>query len=154
MNKFLSYLGVVSILAIVLTSCGEGDKKPPEPVKPATTSSKPTPPSATPPATTTETPAESATKTPASGETTGLIPPTDGENWAKTVTKGRIDPFAVLALQPVEAALPNDRQISSASTGAATIKSPSVVKSGINKELPDIKTPGGKGAIMANAKMI
>ena len=150
MNKSLSYLGVVCTLAIVLTSCGEGDKKPPEPATPATTSSKPAPADATPPAPTTENPGESATKTPATGETaTGLIPPTDGENWAKTVTKGRIDPFAILALQPVEAALPNDRQISSASTGAATIKSPSIAKSGVDKELPSIKTSGGKGVIVA-----
>jgi hypothetical protein len=38
----------------------------------------------------------------------GLIPPTDGESWAKTVSKGRSDPFGMLALQPVEIIEPID----------------------------------------------
>jgi hypothetical protein len=100
----------------------------------------------------------------------GLIPPTDGDSWARTVAKGRPDPFAVLSLQPVEAALPKDlmgqtiqppktataaapksKSIPSSATTAkttngsptstTTAKGSPAIKSGVNKPLPAIKIP-------------
>jgi hypothetical protein len=89
----------------------------------------------------------------------GLISSTEGESWARTVAKGRPDPFAVLALQPIEAALPKDligqpaqkQTASSGKNSSPTAKTPSqpskiaknspAIKSGVNKPLPDIKVP-------------
>jgi hypothetical protein len=121
MNKSWFYLGLIG-LAILTTSCG--DSKPPTPTAtPATPAPAATVPPATPakpvaaapttPAATAAKPAD-ATKTvavkPVSVDVAaGLIAPTDGESWAKTVAKGRPDPFGMLALQPVEIIEPIDR---------------------------------------------
>jgi hypothetical protein len=47
-------------------------------------------------------PAKSTAKAISIDVTAGLIPPTDADNWTKTVAKGRPDPFAALALQPIQ----------------------------------------------------
>jgi hypothetical protein len=112
-------LGAVAVSAAILTGCSSSDGN-------KTPSASPSP-SASPatnaaPATTTAAPATTTTPAaaPAAGfggqpvvadKTTaaraietaaGLIPPTNGDNWAKTVSKGRPDPFATLVVQPVE----------------------------------------------------
>jgi hypothetical protein len=126
MNKSWFYLGVIGSLATLTTSCG-GDAKPPTPTPtPAVTASPaaaappktPTPPVAATPATpaapgataaTPATPGKSVAVKPVSVDVAaGLIAPTDGESWAKTVSKGRSDPFGMLALQPVEIIEPID----------------------------------------------
>ena len=129
MHKYWFYLGVISSLSILTTSCG-GDSKPPTPaaspaaVAPATVPAAAAPkPVATATAKTTPaktTPATTAAKPPVPGKSpvavkpvsvdvaAGLIPGTDGESWAKTVAKGRPDPFGMLALQPIEVIEPID----------------------------------------------
>jgi hypothetical protein len=124
MNKSWFYLGVVASLATLTTSCGGDGGKPPTPAaspnavaSPAASPAAAVPPAApaTPVATTATTPPVAATAPTVKGKSTGikpvsvdvaagLIPPTDGASWAKTVSKGRADPFAMLTLQPVEAA--------------------------------------------------
>ena len=116
MNKSWFYLGVISSLAIVVTSCGgDGGKQPtttpaasPSPsavASPTTAAAVPTTtpksaPTADKPPTV---PAKSsAAKAVAMDVTAGLIPPTDADNWTKTVAKGRPDPFASLTLQPIQ----------------------------------------------------
>jgi hypothetical protein len=135
MNKYWFYLGVISSLSILTTSCG-GDSKPPTPaaspaaVAPAATA--PVPAAPTPVATTAATPATTATpaataiKPEVPGKSAiaikpvsvdvaaGLIPGTDGESWAKTVVKGRPDPFGMLALQPIEVIEPIDPLVQAA----------------------------------------
>ena len=129
MNKYWFYLSIISSLSILTTSCG-GDSKPPTPpatpaaVAPATTvpaasAPKPVATTAATPATKT-TPATTAAKPLVPGKSpvavkpvsvdvaAGLIPGTDGESWAKTVAKGRPDPFGMLALQPIEVIEPID----------------------------------------------
>ena len=125
MNKYWFYLGVVSSLSILTTSCG-GDSKPPTPAaSPAAVAPAATAPAAPKPVATAATvPATAVKTTPATKATAakpgdpaksavaikpvsvdvaaGLIPGTDGESWAKTVAKGRPDPFGMLALQPIE----------------------------------------------------
>jgi hypothetical protein len=126
MNKSWFYLGLIG-LAILTTSCG--DSQPPTPAAspapiptpaaavPSTVPAKPVAAApATPAATTSATDAAKpadASKTvaikPVSVDVAaGLIAPTDGESWAKTVAKGRPDPFGMLALQPVEIIEPID----------------------------------------------
>ena len=123
MNKSWFYLGLIG-LALLTTSCGEN--KPPTPVAspPAATSPVAAVPAAKPVATPATAPATvkaGAVKTPAvPGKSpvavkpvsvdvaAGLIPPTDGESWAKTVAKGRPDPFGMLSLQPIEVIEPID----------------------------------------------
>lgn len=133
MNKSWFYLGVIGSLAVLTTSCG-GDAKPPTPAPtPAVTASPvaavppttPVPPVAATPGTpaapgttpaapgataaTPGTPDKSVAVKPVSVDVAaGLIPPTDGVSWAKTVSKGRSDPFGMLALQPVEIIEPID----------------------------------------------
>jgi hypothetical protein len=133
MNKSWFYLGVIGSLAVLTTSCG-GDAKPPTPTPtPAVTASPaaavppttPVPPVAATPGTpaapgttpaapgttaaTPATPGKSVAVKPVSVDVAaGLIAPTDGESWAKTVSKGRSDPFGMLALQPVEIIEPID----------------------------------------------
>jgi hypothetical protein len=186
MNKSWFYLGAVSSLAIVMTSCGgDTDKKPatPAPSPSAAASPAPTATTATAPTPATPTPAKSANpatiaatppvvpaKTPATKSVSidvaaGLIPPTDADIWARTVAKGRPDPFAVLSLQPVEAALPKDllgqpiqskqtatttKNSSNSGTTAkksnsnptsTTAKNSPAVQSGVNKPLPSIEIP-------------
>jgi hypothetical protein len=157
MNKSWFYLvGAIGSLAILTTGCGDGSKPAATPSPSPVTASPTTPaPTAAVPTTTPPTSTPIAT-VPAVGTTpvvpgkpgavavasAGLIPPTNGDNWAKTVTKGRSDPFATLVLQPVATKDPL------AATGKpqpvvpiANDKS-SAVKSGVNKSLPKIKTIG------------
>ena len=113
MNKSWFYLGAIGILATLITSCGESAKPPAPAATPAPAAAAP--PAVAPP-TVPATPIAAATLTPkASGKSTviksvsvdvaaGLIAPTDGDTWAKTVSKGRADPFAMIALQPIEVA--------------------------------------------------
>jgi hypothetical protein len=126
MNKSWFYLGLIGLL-VLTTSCG--DSKPPTPAaSPAATpapaaavpptvpakpvDAAPATPTATTPAATAAKPADAsktvAVKPVSVDVAAGLIPPTDGESWAKTVAKGRPDPFGMLALQPVEIIEPID----------------------------------------------
>jgi hypothetical protein len=185
MNKSWFYLGAASSLAILLTSCGgDGDKKAAAPAASPSAAASPapaaTPKAAAPTPAASPSPTVAATTPPATpgkdpviknvsvDVAAGLIPSTEGEIWARTVAKGRPDPFAVLALQPIEAALPKDLmgqpvQKQAASTGkksnpTPTAKTPSqptkiaktspAVKSGVNKPLPEIKVPDS----IANSK--
>jgi hypothetical protein len=157
MNKSWFYLGAIGSLAIVMTSCGDGNKPAATP-SPSTSAATPaTTPTATIPTTapapTAATPTVPATATPIvadgkpivpgkaiSVDTAGLIAPTNGDNWAKTVAKGGTDPFATLALQPVEAVEkdPNTGLPVKALPPIAS-NNTSAVKSGVNKPLPGIK---------------
>jgi hypothetical protein len=176
MNKSWFYLGAMSSLAVLITSCGgDGDKKPatPSPSPSAVASPAPAAPTAAASPAPTASPSptvatipplvpgkDPAVKNVSVDVAAGLIPSTEGEMWARTVAKGRPDPFAVLALQPIEAALPKDLMgqpaQKTASTGqksnsSPTAKTPSqpskiarnspAIKSGVNKPLPDIKVP-------------
>ncbi|MCY7368994.1 MAG: hypothetical protein LH474_12670 [Chamaesiphon sp.] len=127
MNKYWFYLGVISSLSILTTSCG-GDSKPPTPAaSPAAVAPAATTPAAPAPVATSATtpttkanPAATTAKPVVPGKTpvaikpvsvdvaAGLIPPTDGESWAKTVAKGRPDPFGMLSLQPITVIEPID----------------------------------------------
>jgi hypothetical protein len=146
MNKYWFYLGVISSLSILTTSCG-GDSKPPTPaaspaaVAPAATAPTAPKPVATaptnPPATKT-TPVATAAKPAVPGKSAiaikpvsvdvaaGLIAPTDGESWAKTVAKGRPDPFGMLSLQPIEVIEPIDPLVQAATNNTA-VSRPSVL---------------------------
>jgi hypothetical protein len=145
MNKYWFYLGAISSLSILTTSCG-GDSKPPTPAaSPAATApaTPATPATPVPAATTATTPATKTT--PAAPAATaakpgdpaksaiaikpvsvdvaaGLIPPTDGESWAKTVAKGRPDPFGMLALQPIEVIEPIDPLVQAATSKQSAVK--------------------------------
>jgi hypothetical protein len=151
MSKSWFYLGIISSLAILTSSCGGDDKKAttpaPAPAPAAATSPAPAPgapatPTSTAAAPTPTNPATPATTTSAASikpispdVAAGLIPPTDAENWSRTVAKGRPDPFAVLALQPVEIAIEN----TAAQQAPATASSSITKKSGVDKPLPEIK---------------
>ncbi len=188
MSKSWFYLGIISSLAILTSSCGgDGDKKPDAPAPapaaatspapaaapaaPTSTAAVPTP--TDPPATAATTPGAAAIKPVSPDVAAGLIPPTDAENWSRTVSKGRPDPFAVLALQPVEIAIENttSQQAPTASssitkksglinpiptepTNKIATKSPAI-KSGVDKPLPKIKisTKLPKIKISANSKI-
>jgi hypothetical protein len=175
MNKSWFYLGAMSSLAVLMTSCGgDGDKKPATPSPSPSAAASPAPaaptaaapaPAASPSPTVATVPPLVPGKDPAIKNVSvdvaaGLIPSTEGAIWARTVAKGRPDPFAVLALQPIEAALPKDLmgqpaqktasngKNSNSSPTAKTPNQPSKiaknsppVKSGVNKPLPDIKVP-------------
>jgi hypothetical protein len=122
MSKSWFYLGIISSLAILTSSCGGDDKKAvtpapapapapaaatsPAPAAPTSTAAAPTPATST-PATPATTPGAASIKPVSPDITAGLIPSTEPENWSRTVSKGRPDPFAVLALQPVEIAIEN-----------------------------------------------
>ena len=141
MNKYWFYLSVISSLSILTTGCG-GESKPPTPaaspaaVAPAATPPVPATPVATTPATpaTKTTPAATAAKPEVPGKTpvaikpvsvdvaAGLIPGTDGESWAKTVAKGRPDPFGMLALQPIEVIEPIDPLVQAAAPKQSSAK--------------------------------
>jgi hypothetical protein len=145
MNKYWFYLGAISSLSILTTSCG-GDSKPPTPAAspaataPATAPATPATPvpaattAATPTKTTPAAPAATAAKPgdpaksaiaikPVSVDVAaGLIPPTDGESWAKTVAKGRPDPFGMLALQPIEVIEPIDPLVQAATSKQSAVK--------------------------------
>ena len=171
MNKSWFYLGAPALvarfaigsLAILITSCGGDGGKPPTPAaSPAAAVAPVTPAPAI--ATTTPTPIVAAGTSPAPGKkagsvdvAAGLIAPTNGDNWAKTVAKGRADPFATLALQPIEVAEKNPlagtgtpiRQSAIAKLPGSIVKTAkktqiiasnsSAIKSGVNKPLPAIK---------------
>jgi hypothetical protein len=122
MNKSWFYLSVIGSLTILTTSCGDG--KPPTPAASPAAVAKPvaaapptvpstavaaapaTPTAATVPPTV---PAKSVAIKPVSVDVAaGLIPSTEGDIWAKTVSKGRADPFGMLSLQPIEIIDPID----------------------------------------------
>jgi hypothetical protein len=146
MSKSWFYLSIISSLAIFTSSCGnDSDNKA---ATPTPTPSVSTNPSAAPvaPSSTATTPATTKPVIPVTAPpgapvaaikpipvdtTAGLIPPTDPENWSRTVAKGRPDPFAVLPLQPVVVAIVNPRG-QAPSIAAATIikKSNSMPQSG------------------------
>jgi hypothetical protein len=175
MSKSWFYLSIISSLAILTSSCGGDDKKAPAPAPtaatspapapgvpatPASTAAVPTPATGTNPATPATTPGAASIKPISPDVAAGLIPPTDAENWSRTVAKGRPDPFAVLALQPVEVAIENatPQQASTTASSSTGKKSQSInptatqpstkiatnspgIKSGVDKPLPQIKVP-------------
>ena len=167
MTKSWFYLGAIGSLAILITSCGGDGGKPPTPAASPSTVASPaaavapvTPAPAI--ATTTPTPIVATGTPPVPGkksgavEAAGLIAPTNGDNWAKTVSKGRADPFATLALQPIEVTEKNPldgtgtpiRQSAIASNPGSVVKTAqktpiiasnsSAIKSGVKKPLPTI----------------
>ena len=150
MNKSWFYLGLVGSLSLAMTSCGDSGK----PATPAASPSTVASPSAVlPPAASTVTPVASATTAPPTAAkstkplavdvTAGLIAPTDGDNWAKTVSKGRTDPFAVLSLRAIEVVEKKDPLVQIAQSqkplGKIAKTGSTNVKSGSNKSLPGIK---------------
>ena len=174
MNKSWFDLGATALvarfaigsLAIFLTSCGGDGGKPPTPAaSPSTVASPaaavvPVTPAAI--ATITPTPIVAAGTPPVLGKKSGvdvaagLIAPTNGDNWAKTVSKGRANPFATLALQPIEVTEKNPldgtgtpiRQSAIANNPGSVVKTAqktpiiasnsSAIKSGVKKPLPTI----------------
>jgi hypothetical protein len=161
MNKSWFYLGAIGSLAMLITSCGGDGGKPATPAtSPSAVASPTAAPAATVPTATPATlatapkpagaakaptvPATATAKKPVSVDVAaGLIPPTDGDSWAKTVAKGRPDPFASLALQPIEVAekepLDGTGKPQKPSTKIASNPNLPAVKSGVNKPLPTIK---------------
>ncbi len=168
MQKSWFYLGAIGSLAILMSGCG--DSKPaatpaasPTPAASATPSPAAAAPTTPAPTATVPAPATPTAATPAvatKSTTTGtkrvsvdvaagLIPPTNGETWAKTVAKGRTDPFATLALQPIEVAekdpFGQSGKPQPANGKIATNKLPAIkdatpaIKSGVNSALPKIK---------------
>lgn len=175
MNKSWFYLGATALvarfaigsLAILITSCGGDGGKPPTPA--ASPSAVASPAAAVAPVTpapaiATTTPIVAASTPPVPGKKSGsvdvaagLIAPTNGDNWAKTVSKGRADPFATLALQPIEVTEKTPlagtgtpiRQSAIANNPGSVVKTAkktqiidsnsSAIKSGVNKPLPAIK---------------
>ena len=160
MNKSWFYLvGSIGSLAILTTSCGDGGKPAatPSPSPAAVVSPASTPIAAVPP--TTPSPTFAATPT-VPGKpaivvaSAGLIAPTNGDNWAKTVTKGRNDPFATLVLQPVLAAKnPLDATGRPQPTSTIATNNSSVIKSGVNKSLPTIKTASNNANVFGKSKI-
>ena len=167
MNKSWFDLGATALvarfaigsLAILITSCGGDGGKPPTPVAGLAAAVAPVTPA---PAIATTTPTQMvAASTPpvpgkksgSVGVAAGLIAPTNGDNWAKTVAKGRTDPFATLALQPIEVTEQNPlngtgkpiRQSAIANSPGSVVKTAkktqiiasnsSAIKSGVNKPL-------------------
>jgi hypothetical protein len=163
MQKSWFYLGAIGSLAIFMSGCGDSQpaatpaasptaaaSPAPSPAAPAPTATVPAP--ATPAATTPAVAAKPGTpgvKPVSVDVAAGLIPPTNGETWAKTVAKGRTDPFATLALQPIEVAekdsfgqsgKPQPATGKIATNASPTIKNASpAIKSGVNSPLPRIK---------------
>jgi hypothetical protein len=177
MNKSWFYVGAIGT-AILLTSCGSDTGKPAAPAaNPAATAPTAPAPTAAVPPTTPAAPTATAPTKPTVAATTpsipgksvsvdvaaGLIPPTNGDSWAKTVSKGRPDPFATLAIQPIEV-IEKDPITGtpvlkkSAPKIAANGKLPttsnreSAVKSGIDKPLPTIKVAAAGAAMGKSAK--
>lgn len=165
MNKYWFYLGVVSSLSVLTTSCG-GDSQPPTPpAKPAAVAPAATPVATAPatPPTATATPIAATAKPAVPGKTSvaikpvsvdvaaGLIPPTDGESWAKTVAKGRPDPFGMLSLQPIEVIEPIDPLVQAAKT-----QQPSSNKVAANSTPTNTaasNTPGSKPSVLPAIKI-
>ncbi len=159
MNKSWFYLvGSIGSLAILTTSCGDGNQPAatPSPSPAAVASPASTPVAAVAP---TPTPTVAASVPTVPGKpalvlaSAGLIAPTNGDNWAKTVTKGRNDPFANLVLQPVLAAKnPLDVTGRPQSTSTIATNNSAVIKSGINKSLPTIKTASSNATVFGKSK--
>jgi hypothetical protein len=165
MNKSWFYLGLVGSLAIAITSCGDSGSKPAATPSPSTSPSAaaspaPSPvavaPAVSPAATTTPAPATTATASPTTTTkpvsvdvAAGLIPPTDGDNWTKTVSKGRNDPFALLSMRATQVADSRDplSQIAKSQADKTAKIGPTPVKSGSNKSLPGIKVRPAIAAI-------
>ncbi len=183
MSKSWFYLSVISSLAILTSSCGDGDKQAAAPSPSPSVATSPAPAAATPSTTaavpnpsTSTAPGAAATATPGKPGATaagkpvsadlaaGLIPPTDPENWSRTVSKGRTDPFAAIDLHPIEVATIKDPtqqaqpQASSSTVKKSTLTTPiatqsnsktnrkiasssSIIKSGVTKPLPKIQVP-------------
>ena len=159
MNKSWFYLGAIGSLAILTTSCGDSKPAATPAASPSAVASPAASPVAAVPATTPTTPTATTPTTPTVATTgiptvpgkksvsvdvaAGLIPGTNGDSWAKTVSKGRPDPFATLALQPIEVIEKDPiTGIGKPQKTASTIagnNSPTI-KSGVNKPLPSIKT--------------
>jgi hypothetical protein len=166
MQKSWFYLGAIGSLAILMSGCGDSNPAAtPAPSPTAAASPAPSPAAAAPttPAPIATVPATPAATTPAVAAkpgtpgvkpvsvdvAAGLIPPTNGETWAKTVAKGRPDPFATLALQPIEVAekdplgqsgKPQSIKGKIATNALPAIKNASpAIKSGVNSPLPKIK---------------
>jgi hypothetical protein len=166
MQKSWFYLGAIGSIAMLMSGCGDSNPaatpaaSPTAAVSPAPSPAATAPtaapaPTATPTTPTVPTPAVAAkpatpgTKSVSVDVAAGLIPPTNGENWAKTVVKGRPDPFATLALQPIEIAekdplgqpvKPQSIKGKIATNALPAIKNASpAIKSGVNSPLPKIK---------------
>lgn len=149
MNKSWFYLGAIGSLATLITSCGDGAKPPAPAATPAPAAvAPPAVASPTVPATpiaATPTPKASVKSTaikPVSVDVAaGLIAPTDGDNWAKTVSKGRADPFAMIALQPIEVAEIKDPFNPTVAPPAKSqiASNPSPIKASVKKSSPTIK---------------
>ena len=157
MNKSWFYLGAIGSFATLLTSCSDGAKPPAPAATPAPAAAAPaavpTPPIAA--ATPTPTPSGKAVaiKPVSVDVAAGLIAPTDGDNWAKTVSKGRADPFAMVASQPIEVAEVKDpfnptatppakSQIASSqlpNQAVTTTNSSSAIKAIVKKFSPTVK---------------
>jgi hypothetical protein len=162
MQKSWFYLGAIGSLAILMSGCGDSQPAPTPTPSPAASAAPAPSPAATAPAPIATAPAPTtpatapvvAAKVPGAKPVSvdvaaGLIPPTNGESWAKTVAKGRTDPFATLALQPIEvfekdplgqSGKPRSVTGKIATNAAPAIKdSTPAIKSGVNSALPKIK---------------
>jgi hypothetical protein len=173
MNKYWFYLSAIGSLAILTTGCG--DSKPAATTPAATasptavTSPAVSPVAAVPATTPTAPTATTPTPTVVGGTpmiagkpvsvdiTAGLIAPTNGDNWAKTVSKGRSDPFATLTLQPVEVAEKDEfGRIVKSQQGSIATNNPPAVKSGVTQPLPNIKvaaSPTRTAKVSGNKKI-
>jgi hypothetical protein len=157
MNKSWFYLCAIGSLAIGITSCGDGGSNPtattsPSPTAAASPAASPVAvaPTASPAPATTTTPTNTTATTTTATPTgikpvsvdvaAGLIPPTDGDNWTKTVSKGRTDPFALLSMRATQVIDPKATlgQLPTAQT-SKTNPGTAPIKSGSNKSLPGIK---------------
>ena len=176
MNKSWLYLGAIGSLSALVTSCGDGGKQAaaPTPNPSASPATTPTAPAAAPvaPPVVPSTPVaviptvpgvvpkpnSSATalakQSAANLATVGLIQPTDADNWARTVAKGRSDPFATLALQPIPAidlknplGMPANKKNSSIDLRAIKGIAPQVIKTSSIAAIKPSVTGGGSISI-------
>ncbi len=178
MSKSWFYLGIISSLAILTSSCGgDSDKKaaapatspaPTAPAAPTSTAAVPTPTTTPNPATPATAPGAAATapgvasiKPVSPDVAAGLIPSTEPENWSRTVAKGRPDPFAMLALQPVEIVIFQGKGSANANTNPqsapVTSSSTTVKKSGLINPInsqPNTKVATNSPAIKSNSPAI
>ncbi|WP_373541159.1 hypothetical protein [Chamaesiphon sp.] len=158
MNKSWFYLGTVGSLAIALASCGDANKPTPPATSPSPAAASPAVSprpiaavSATPvgasvtlaatiPPVITNTPTSTGKKSGSVDVAAGSIASTDGDNWARTIARGRSDPFAALALQPIEVAkkILLDPMGKPIKAGSIAIKSVSI-ESGLHKSRSTIR---------------
>lgn len=166
MNRFWLYIGAIGGLSILLVSCNNPEKLPPVSVVPVSTPQSTTIKDGslvTPQVAVIKDSPIVAAKTAEPIAATGLITSTNGDSWAKTVAKGRINPFADISLQPISVAdkVSTDSiepipVIKKLGKKLIIIKKPvkilmagkktyviasnsSVIRSGVNKKLPQIK---------------